>query len=107
MTSARPTHPQARVEASDGSHRRRISEELLALTFVDGLWGRINAAAKTMLDEYEEDEIPVDKLQTAADEIRAVAEVPTIEAGLRQELVGIADFLDDCRAKSVAVWVFL
>jgi hypothetical protein len=113
LVSEGPKHPQARVEASDGSETRRLSEELITFTFRDGLWYRINERFRiddyypVLLDEYEEQELSVEKLHVVSDEIRSLAQSCARDDEVSRELEELATVLDRAQERGVNVVIWL
>lgn len=77
------------------------------VTFVRGLWTRMNDRLGLLIDEYEEERLPVASLQPVADELRALAIHEGLETGLRDELTSMATFLEAASHRGVDVWICL
>jgi hypothetical protein len=98
-------HP-GRLETVDGTASLPFSRELIIATFADGLWYALNKKHGLLIDEYEEEEIPVPLLDAVASDVRKFgASDPS--GRLREEVDAVADFLDHARSLGTAVWVIL
>lgn len=101
-------HPNARLVLSDDSVSMALSEDFVKITLLRGLWPGINQVFGFLVDEYEEEEIPISKTAIVAAEIRRWLEaVSGCSPDLAREILQAADFFDAAADAKKSVWVCL
>jgi hypothetical protein len=98
-------HP-GRLETVDGQASLPFSRELIVATFADGLWYALNEKHGLLIDEYEQEEIPVTLLDAVAADIRKFGDSDP-SGRLREEINAVANFLDHALSLGTAVWLIL
>ena len=86
-------HP-GRLETVDRHARLSFSRDLIIASFESHLWDAINDKYDLLIDEYEEEEIPIDLLAAVASDLRTFDGQPKVSDQVRKELAAAAEFLD-------------
>ena len=100
-----PVDKRSYLAFGDGSRTWGLSRDFIEMTWARHFWADVNRffGVEVLIDEFEEEEVPVDKLPEIARRLRALANSAGT-APLRQEAESVAAFLDSAVAAGASVW---
>lgn len=89
----------------DGSRTWGLSREFIETTWAHDFWYDVDRffGMEVLIDEFEEEEVPADKLPEIARRLRALADACD-NAALRQEVESVAAFVDAAASAGSSVW---
>ena len=100
-----PVDKRSYLAFGDGSRTWGLSRDFIKMTWAHNFWHDTNRFfdMEVLIDEFEEEEVPVDKLPEIARRLRELADAVG-DAQLSLETEGVAAFLDSAVTADASVW---